>query len=598
MMNRPSTQPPRGTREHAALTGFWRRTAWVALLFTLTVGLGMVGAHVRLKSSDPWRSPVLLDLKSQLQAEPRNEDLKDQIREMDLQLRERYFHLLSLKNRGVYLLIGGALVLVIATRRVRQLQQQPPMPAPDPEAGTRLDRQAQLARNAVAACSVMAVAVAAVIALQHDTSPLSQPERLSTLLAPADEPATDLAPPSDEVLKQQWHRFRGYQGGGVVLDGMTLNQAPSVQWQAPSPTPGFSSPIIWGDRLFLTGGDKTLREVVALNKHSGSLDWRQAVSLPQPDVEEWPEIPEMTGYAAPTPASDGERVYALFATGELAAFTTDGVPVWSTHLGPLDNPYGHATSLLTWMNLLIVQLDQGYEDSRTSRILAFDGRTGERLWQRGRPVGASWATPIVADIHNAPQLITLGAPWVMAYSPTDGTELWRAQLLEGEITPSPIAIDNQIVLVDPGTYQLMAVRADGAGDVSDTPPLWRVDGDTPDVTSPVSDGKHIFTADSSGTVSCFNAVTGQELWHESPDMDGQIQASPCLIGRVLLIVSTAGDLIAVEAGNTFREVWRLRLADAFYASPAFAGGQMILRGNETIWCLGPATDIAKEDPQP
>jgi outer membrane protein assembly factor BamB len=365
-----------------------------------------------------------------------------------------------------------------------------------------------------------------------------------------------------------------------------------VVWRTPAPAPGFNSPLVWKERLLFTGGDHETREVLCLNATTGELDWRQPVKVSAPTTADGaPEIPEMTGHAASTAATDGERIYAIFATGELVAFTLEGQAVWSKHLGVFDNPYGHAASLACWQDQVIVQLDQGDEDSRKSKIIAFDGRTGEMTWQKARLVGASWVTPIVIDVAAKPQVITLGLPWVISYSASDGAELWRAKSLEGEITPSPVFANGLLFLVDPGMYQLLAFRPDGSGDVTKTHEVWRVDGDMPDITSPVSNGEQVFTLTSDGTLSCFDTSTGAEVWKESLEADGEFQASPSLAADVLLLVSTAGDLIAVEVGSEFRELWRMQLDDEFYASPAFANGNMYLRGNTNVWCL---TDSGEE----
>jgi len=581
--------PPVGTREHATASRSWRLTAWIAGAFAVLVGFGMVMAHVRHKSSDPWRSPVLLDLKAQLLTEPRNEELKQQIRKLDLSLRERYFHLLSLKATGVYMLFGGALVLLYAGNRVRVLNRLSPMPQPDPEAASRLLRRAHLSRNAVAACSVVALAGLSVVALNSPHSPLADADALAKLLAEdtlPDEPAYAI---SVEEQQANWPRFRGYQGAGVTDFGPALDSPPAVIWTTPSPAIGFNSPLVWKERLFLTGGDADLREVLCVNAVTGELQWRQRVSLPAPgSAEDAPEIPDMTGYAAPTAATDGERIYAIFASGELAAFTLEGQPVWVKHLGLLDNPYGHATSLATCQNQVIVQLDQGYDDSRKSKIIVFDGRTGEMTWQKARPVGASWSTPIVLHPEDHPQIITLGLPWTIAYSATEGVELWRARLLEGEITPSPVFAGDRLFIVDPGMYQLIALRPDGSGDVTETHQVWRVDGDMPDITSPVSRGELVFTLTSGGTLTCFDATSGEQIWQQSFDAGGEFQASPSLVGDTLLLLSTEGDAIAVAAAREFQELWRTHLEDEFYASPAFANERMYLRGDSNIWCLGSA----------
>jgi outer membrane protein assembly factor BamB len=440
------------------------------------------------------------------------------------------------------------------------------------------------------------LAVFSVLAFTGPRSPLADPDAVLKLLK-SDLPtlATAYGVTPDE-LRANWPRFRGHEGSGVAPEGVQLTAAPSVVWQVPSPAPGFNSPVVWKERVLLTGGDAQAREVLALRADNGELDWRQPVQVPAPAAAaEVPEIPDMTGHAASTAATDGERLYAIFATGELVAFTLEGQSVWAKHLGSLENPYGHATSLACWQDHLLVQLDQGHDDSRKSKLLCFNGRTGDVVWQKPRSMGASWSTPIVIEASGRPQVITLGLPWVIAYHAGEGTELWRAKLLEGEITPSPIFANDRLLIVDPGMYQLVALRPDGSGDVTDTHVSWRVDGDMPDITSPVSNGELVFTLTTDGTLSCLNTADGQEVWKQTLEAGGEIQASPSLAGGVVLVASTAGDLIAVEAGREFRELWRMKLEDEFYASPAFAKGRMYLRGNKSVWCLGNSPAMTKKE---
>src|SRR5262249_16456415 len=151
-----------------------------------------------------------------------------------------------------------------------------------------------------------------------------------------------------------------------------------------------------------------------------------------------PEVPDQSGMAAATVATDGHRVYAIFANGDLAAFNFDGTVAWTKHLGVPKNPYGLATSLATWQDPVIVQFDQGDPEDQLSKIHAVDGATGSVAWQQPRPAGASWATPIVFDAAGKSQVIALAVPWVISYSAKDGAEIWRASCLDGEVTPSPI----------------------------------------------------------------------------------------------------------------------------------------------------------------
>jgi len=304
-----------------------------------------------------------------------------------------------------------------------------------------------------------------------------------------------------------------------------------------------------------------------------------------------PEISEMTGYCAPTMATDGKRVYAWFATGDIAAFGLDGQALWSRALGTPHNMYGHATSLRTWQDHVIVQFDQAEPEDRLSKLVALDGRTGRTIWEKPRPVGASWATPIVIEAAGKSQIITLGLPWVISYAASDGTELWRAEALDGEITPSPVFAGDRGFVVSPSA-KLIALALDGAGEVTQTKVAWSIEEYLPDISSPVSDGELVFTATGSGLLACFDAREGKKLWEH--DFEFEVQASPTIAEGRVYLVGTHGEIAVAGCAREFAEVSRTQLEDEFYASPAFAEGKVFLRGNKHLWCFGSSKAVVKE----
>jgi outer membrane protein assembly factor BamB len=288
--------------------------------------------------------------------------------------------------------------------------------------------------------------------------------------------------------------------------------------------------------------------------------------------------------AAATVATDGRRVYAIFANGSLAALNFDGSLAWSKHLGAPKNQYGHATSLATWQDRVIVQLDQGEADDRLSKIYAFDGPSGSVAWEKPREVGASWATPIVIDAAGRAQIITLGVPWVIAYAAQDGSEIWRADCLDGEVTPSPVFAGGTVFAVHP-LNKLQAIRPDGQGDVTKTHLGWTAEDGIPDVTSPVSDGELVFLADTGGTVTCYDAKSGRKQWEH--DCGEEFKASPTIVGDKLYLFSRKGTMLVLEAARAFREVSRSALGEQVFASPAFAGQRIFVRGVKHLVCIGP-----------
>jgi outer membrane protein assembly factor BamB len=349
------------------------------------------------------------------------------------------------------------------------------------------------------------------------------------------------------------------------------------------PALGFNSPIVWGNRVFFSGGDAAKREVFCLDALSGNLLWRQPVAAVPAGQKAG--IPESTGYAAGSMATDGRRVYAFFANGDLAGFNLQGKALWTKGFGTLKNPYGHAASVVTWRDRVLLQLDQGELEEGRSKLYALDGRTGQVVWQQPRKVGSSWATPLVIEAADKPQVITLAVPWIIAYSAADGAELWRVEGLNGEITPSP-AFAGGLVLAASPSEKLFAIRPDGHGDVSKTHVAWSTEENVPDVTSPAGNGELVFTLTTSGTLTCFDVKDGKKQWEH--DFDMECHASPSIADGRVYIFGQKGAAIVVQAGRQFKELFRTEMADGFHASPAFAQDKIFLRGVTNVWCLGEA----------
>jgi len=398
--------------------------------------------------------------------------------------------------------------------------------------------------------------------------------------------AADL--PSPEEYRANWPRFRGPDGSGVIAApaGLPLTCDPktgaNVAWTAEVPTPGFSSPVVWGDRVFLSGGDEEKREVMCFDLASGKLLWEREVPKSAEKTDEKVEVPEQCGMAAGTVATDGRRVYAMFANGTLAAFNFDGQVAWAKNLGAPKNEYGHAASLATWQDRVIVQFDQGAADDNLSKIFAFDGATGAVAWETSRPVGQSWATPIVLDAAGKSQIITLGVPWAISYSPKDGAEIWRADCLDGLVTPSPIFTGGTLFVVNPSN-KLQAIHPDGEGDVTSSNLGWGVEDGIPDVTSPVSNGELIFLLDSSGTLTCYAAKDGKKVWQH--DLGEECNASPSIAANRVYVVTKKGALVVVEVGREFKELARSSLGEQVLASPAFTQNKILIRGVKHLLCL-------------
>jgi outer membrane protein assembly factor BamB len=565
-------------------------TAWVAGVFSLLIGLAMFAGHLGAKAEDPLKSTQLTALTQKLRLSPADETLKRQIRELDLQLRQRYFRQLARTGSGAYLLLGGVAVFIFAFTQAGRHEQQPVLPEPKPDAAEAATRAAARARWFVAAGGEAIGALLFSLSLISTTALPERPADIEKLLEPAATPAAvvsiDAASPDE--FKQNWPRFRGPEGGGVSPS----TNAPvrwdektgaGILWKTATPAAGFNSPILWGDRVFFSGGDASKREVFCFDGKTGQLLWRREVASAPGASAQTPEIPDTTGYAASTMATDGRRVYVIFGNGDLAALDFDGKPVWSKSMGPLKNSYGHATSLATWRDRLILQLDQGESDDGKSKLYALDGRTGQIVWQKPRKAGGSWASPIVIEAAGKAQIVALAVPWTTAYAAADGAELWKVNCLGGEVTPSPVFAGGLVLVASP-SEKLLAIRPDGQGDVTKSQVAWTAEDNVPDITSPVSNGELAFTLTSPGLLTCFDAKDGKKQWEHDFEMD--CHASPALAGSRLYLFGQKGAAAVIEVGRQFKEIFRTQMADSFHASPAFIQDKMVLRGDTNVWCLG------------
>lgn len=565
------------------------RIIWIAATFCLLISGYLLYQHALASERDPWKSPQLLALKEKLRAAPADEAIKSEIRRLDLEFRQRYQRRLALDSTGGWMLVGGIALLLLAARQSAKLQALPWLPKLRADAandGRKISAQARwsvAAIGAVIGISLLTLALAA-------TSPLPRSAAEMDKLLGKNQEAQAVNVPSLAEFQANWPQFRGFGGSGVAPDQTTLNMSTATTiWKTPIPAPGFNSPVAWSNRVFLSGGDASKREIFCYDANDGKLLWQRTVANVPGSPATVPEIPESTGYAAPTMATDGQRAFVMFGNGDVAAFNFDGALAWSKHLGVPKNMYGHAASLAIAPGKLIVQMDQDEGAPGGSKLLALDGATGRQLWERPKPTHGSWASPIIVAAAGKTQIITLALPFVMAHALADGGELWRAELMNGEVAPSPLFAGGLVFAVVPSS-DLVAIRPDGAGDVTKSHVAWKASDNIPDITSPVSNGELIFTVTTMGGLACFEVATGKLIWQK--DLELEVQASPAIAASQLLLSGTKGELISLQVGREFKELSRTKLEDTFHASPAFLEGRMFLRGATNLWCLGNRKEVA------
>ena len=356
-----------------------------------------------------------------------------------------------------------------------------------------------------------------------------------------------------------------------------------IAWTADAGLDSKSSPVVWGGRVFLTGANKTSRKVYAYDTKTGQRLWESDLPPVKPSSSTVPEISEDTGYAASTPATDGRRVYAIFANGDIGAFDYQGKALWARALGIPESQYGFAASLVLWRDRVIVQFDQAGPDDGKSRLLALDSATGDTAWEVTRPVGGSWASPIVTRPDAGEQVVASANPWVIAYNPSDGAEMWKAECMSGDVAPSPTAAGAMVYAVNQGAC-LAAIRTDGFGAVTGTHIAWKATDGLPDVTSPATDGRCVWLLTSGGTVTCYDAKDGRKLWEK--ELNSSFSSSPTVAGSRVYAVAEDGKAFVFEAAAEYKEVGTAELGEKVYASPAFADGRIYIRGSKHLFCVG------------
>jgi len=413
-----------------------------------------------------------------------------------------------------------------------------------------------------------------------------------------------------------WPGWRGPGGLGVVTEGDVPEEwgpEQNVLWKAEIPGRGLSSPIIWGDRVFLTtaiegplvpgahavehreGGEVTKHPdamgadheqelvVLALDATTGEVRWRRTAFKGTP----YDDRHKKASFASPTPVTDGQVVIASFGAEGLYAYDLDGAPLWKADLGAVATwGVGYGTSPVLFDKLVIVQCDE--DEGEHSYIAAFDTRTGEPAWRTPRRVQASWATPILVAAGDRAELVTAGSEAIIAYDPATGRELWRGPGLESNAVPSPVA-GQGLVVVSAGfpKKMTMAIRPGGSGDIAGSDRIaWTYEKGSAYVPSPILYGDHLYLVTDAGILTCLDARTGNVVYEGGRvPKPARFTASPIAYAGKLLLLSEDGDGFLIQAGPVHQVVRVNALDEPVLASPAAAGGRLYIRGESHLFCL-------------
>ena len=537
----------------------------------IVLGLLFVN-YLQIKLLDPLRTERLENMKLKLLDQPKDEQLLSQIRELDLQNRKDKIKRLDFSKKGTVFLFISVVIFLIGVKSAKEFQKRPPTPsAPADQQGLQVCQAVQARWVMTAGLGLLAAA--ALLFISTSKVNLSQ---------------ASASYPSDEEIAKNWVSFRGPQGSGVsaytnIPDKWDGKSGEGIIWKSEIPLPGHNSPVVWEKKVFISGANKEKRQVYCFDSDSGNLLWQADVASTPSSNDSSLEIDSGTSYAAPTVATDGSRVCAIFPNGDVGCFDFEGKNLWTRNMGLPESIYGYASSLAIYQNLLLIQYDQGMADDGKSRMYALDTFSGMTVWEIKRDVSSSWTSPIVAKIGEQSQLITCGDPWVIAYNPLNGTELWRLDCLGTDVAPSPIYAGGLVFAIKPYS-KLIAINPTGTGDVTENHIAWEADDGGPDICSPVSNGELIFILESQGYLICYKVEDGTKLWEK--DLEASFMASPSIVGENLYLLSEKGDMFIAKIGGEYEQLSKSELGENCYASPAFADGRIYIRANKNLYCIG------------
>lgn len=403
--------------------------------------------------------------------------------------------------------------------------------------------------------------------------------------AGAQEPAgVRIVPPEGEGTRY-WPRWRGPSGQGVV-EGTGYpdrwSDTVNVLWKRPVPGRGHSSPIVWGDRIFLTTSRNQGRRVSILSfrRSDGALLWQADAPNGPAERHHGKNSP-----ASATATTDGERVYASFGSRGMLAVDFDGNVVWHRDLGRIDNYHGPAGSPLLYRDTVIIYQDQ----NGGAFVTALDARTGETRWRTERTARVGWGTPIAVSVGGHDELIVSSQRFVRSYDPSTGEERWRCDGMLREVIPTPVVGHGLIYCASGRAGPTLAIRPGGRGDVTGSRVAWRTTRGSPFVPSPVVYGDYLYQInDMSSIVTCLNARTGETVWQERlgrPRREG-ISASPVVVDDKLFVTNDEGRTFVLGTGPEFELLHVNDIGAPTLASPALVDGVWYIRTADELFAVG------------
>lgn len=605
------------------------RVALISGIFSAVVALLLLLNFWHMKQNEPLESKTIEVLVNRLADEPNNEELKEEIRSFDLLARKAYFTSRWQVKTGTWLMLVGGIILAVSLKVYTDLRSRIEEPDKVTEEVLRARANAQywllMAGGLILGLSLVSgyltndylkqyqqtgvadqagqqqdnVEVIDVFQGQQDSTAaasdsssvaVSGGEATGVTGTEADsgpgqaaagpgQAASTLVRFNREDFKVNQATFRGYMGQGITFKKNTPvnwngSTGENVKWKVACSKFGNSSPVIWGDKIFISGADEQSRIVSCYNRNTGQLLWEKAVTGIPGSPATPPRVSDDTGLAAPTMAVDGNRVYAIFATGDIIAFDLQGNKVWGRNLGVPNNHYGHASSLQVWDNKVVVQ----YDTNTGGRLLTLNTATGETVWDVTRPVHISWSSPILIDVEGKIEVVTTADPYVMGNDLQTGAEIWKVEALMGEVGASA-AYGSGLVFSTNEYARLTAVEPKPNATF-----VWENDEYLSEASSPVCYNGLLYTATSYGVLACYDAKTGEKKFEK--EFNNGFYSSPIVADGKIYLIDLRGVTHILQADATGTVIAEPQLGEGGFAVPAFEDGLIYIRGEEHLFCIG------------
>jgi len=607
-------EPSNKSVKMQSISSLLMNIAVVSAIFAVILCVLIIINFIQIKRTDPLNSLVMKMMIERMHTDPGDEQLRQEIREIDLLARKAFFTNQWQVRMGGYLLFFSLLVAISCIQGIALLHKALPRLPSGVKSDFWIYRKINRTWVIYSGISVIICSFLLIILTHRELGEklgkvmlddrnagmqsmqtMQKMQAMEKMQAIQGNGKVDTGGKVDSMkstltvnmdgfpsmleLVKNFPSFRGPGGIGIASqknipiswDGKT---GKNILWKISIPLPGYNSPIIWNDRIFLAGANETKRAVYCVDIKTGKILWQKMLEKIPGSPSGEPKIIRETGYSAPGMTTDGRRVYAIFANGDLIAVDLEGKQVWVKNLGVPQNHYGHSSSLIMYRDLLIVQYDQHGSGS----VMALSGKTGQAVWKTSRNVKVSWASPVIVQAGRRAELILAADPMVASYDPADGKELWRMECISGEVGPS-IAYSNGVVYAVNDYSKLSALE------IGDTPKLlWEDTEYLSDIPSPLATGKYLFLVTSYGAVVCYDAKNGTKYWEQ--ELGTPVFASPILAEGKIYLLDKKGNMHIFNDDQTYKVISQSPLGESSSCTPAFADGKIVIRGDHNLYCIG------------